>query len=97
MAASDQEDILTYFSNFGQCIDIIAPGWGILSSCSSLLTGCSNKHSYIKMSGTSMACPHATGVVAQVLEKFSEYYTLHGKSLVTNPITVKDVLQERIL
>lgn len=47
------------FSNYGDWVDICAPGTSIMST----LPG--NK--YGEMSGTSMACPHVSGVAALVL------------------------------
>ncbi len=47
------------FSNYGDWVDICAPGSGILST----LPG----SNYGMMSGTSMACPHVSGVAALVL------------------------------
>ena len=48
-----------YFSNYGDWVDIAAPGDEIASTCTS--------NSYYYMSGTSMACPYASGVAALVL------------------------------
>lgn len=49
----------TTFSNYGDWVDICAPGLDIVST----LPG--NEYGY--MSGTSMACPHVTGVAALVI------------------------------
>lgn len=49
------------FSNIGNCVDIYAPGEQILSSWS---TG-DNIINFL--SGTSMACPHTTGVMATLI------------------------------
>ncbi|CAG5171618.1 uncharacterized protein ALTATR162_LOCUS7352 [Alternaria atra] len=52
---------ISSFSNIGQCVDIYAPGEQILSSWS---TG----DAVINfLSGTSMACPHVTGVMATLM------------------------------
>ncbi|KAJ3100800.1 serine protease [Phlyctochytrium planicorne] len=56
VAASDNKDKLASFSERGPCVDIIAPGVDITSSW--------NNGKENTISGTSMATPHATGVLA---------------------------------
>jgi prepilin-type processing-associated H-X9-DG protein len=55
----DPDDTFTSFSNFGSKVDVIAPGEDILS------TWLGNGTNTI--SGTSMACPHVTGLLAVIL------------------------------
>ncbi len=62
VAASDNNDLLAGFSNFGLTnVDIVAPGVDILSTTYDVATGV---HGYGLNSGTSMAAPHVAGVVA---------------------------------
>jgi len=62
VGATDPNDRRSSFSNYGQCLDIFAPGRDVLSS---VHTSDSATASY---SGTSMACPHVSGAVAILLE-----------------------------
>lgn len=57
------------YSNYGDWIDISAPGgngdWGVESSVLSTIPN--NKYGY--MDGTSMACPHVSGVAALIVAR----------------------------
>jgi hypothetical protein len=66
VAAIDHNFIKAGFSNYGEHIDISAPGVSILSSVLS--------DSYELLNGTSMACPHVSGVAALVLSRFKYQY-----------------------
>jgi subtilisin family serine protease len=59
VASTDNRDQKSSFSNYGSWIDLAAPGTDIASTGSG--------SSYLWMSGTSMACPHVSGVAALVL------------------------------
>jgi len=63
VASTDHNDVKSYFSNYGSWVDIAAPGSDILS--------CKPNDSYQTMSGTSMACPHVSGVAALIVSKFA--------------------------
>jgi len=61
VGATNSIDNRAYFSNFGTCVDIFAPGEAITSAWIGSNTATST------ISGTSMASPHVAGVVAQHL------------------------------
>ena len=61
VGASDKDDTKPYFSNFGPCIDLYAPGVSIPSAAISGDTATA------LMSGTSMAAPHVAGAAALIL------------------------------
>lgn len=70
------------FSNIGTCVDIYAPGEQILSSWN---TG----ESVVNfLSGTSMACPHVSGVMAYLLA------SAEGSAFKTDPAGLKAKLLE---
>lgn len=57
-----QDGTKSSFSNYGEYVDICAPGSGILSTIPN--------DQYAKMNGTSMACPHVSGVAALIVSYF---------------------------
>ena len=61
VAATDQNDNKASFSNYGDWVDVAAPGVSILSTLPN--------NSYASWSGTSMACPHVAGIAALILSK----------------------------
>ncbi|KAF7935715.1 hypothetical protein BELL_0198g00090 [Botrytis elliptica] len=61
VGASALDDSRAYFSNYGTCNDIFAPGLSILS------TWIGSKYAVNTISGTSMASPHIAGLLAYYL------------------------------
>jgi len=61
VGATDITDARATFSNYGAVLDIFAPGVSILSTTNVGATGF--------MSGTSMATPHVTGLIAYFMSK----------------------------
>ncbi|KAL2269598.1 hypothetical protein VTJ83DRAFT_1782 [Remersonia thermophila] len=88
VGASAIDDSRAYFSNYGKCTDIFAPGLSILS------TWIGSKYATNTISGTSMASPHIAGLLAYYLSlqpaADSEYglATISPKKLKDNLIKI---------
>jgi thermitase len=65
VAATDSNDVLAWFSNYGPEVDVAAPGVGIYST---YLGG-----GYAFEDGTSMAAPHVAGLAALIWSEYPGY------------------------
>merc|ERR1712003_316677 len=61
VGSTDSNDARSYFSCYGTCVDIWAPGSSVLSLAHTSDSGTTT------LCGTSMACPHVSGAAALVL------------------------------
>lgn len=74
----------------GPAVEIAAPGYNIISTFPSdldLVDG--NKDGYTSMSGTSMAAPHVTGILALYKERFPSFSNKRLRELIT--MTAEDL------
>ncbi|WP_436497258.1 S8 family serine peptidase [Actinokineospora sp. HUAS TT18] len=78
VGATDDDDERASFSNFGSCLDIFAPGVGIVSSSASGDTSTEVKN------GTSMSAPQVAGALAVITGRYppgTAHRTLENKLL----------------
>ena len=73
VGAIDKDDLSYYFSNYGQAVDVCAPGVSIRS--------CIPNNGYANYSGTSMAAPHVSAAVAMLLLRYPNYSSGQIKNL----------------
>jgi subtilisin family serine protease len=66
VGATSEHDVLAPFSNYGKCVDILAPGWQILS------TMAKRANSSGPFYGTSQAAPLVAGAAALYLQNHPE-------------------------
>jgi subtilisin family serine protease len=88
VAATDEKDTLTYFSNYGKkTTHLAAPGSRIYST----IPG--NK--YRKLSGTSMACPHVAGAAALLWSKHPDWNYKKVKEVLLKTVDSISSLSEK--
>lgn len=76
VGASNYFDNEPYYTNYGTCVDIFAPGSLVLSaSFKDKMVNNVPVADYRTISGTSMAAPHVAGIAAIVLETHPEIQT----------------------
>ncbi|WP_299179566.1 S8 family serine peptidase [uncultured Aquimarina sp.] len=68
VGSTDSDDSVSYFSNWGDWVDLAAPGRRVWSTIG-YRNDRADKYDYY--SGTSMACPHVSGVAALIVSKFA--------------------------
>jgi subtilisin family serine protease len=90
VAATDHNDNLASFSNFGKVsVHLGAPGQDILSAV--------RNNGYAKFSGTSMASPHVAGVAALVWANDPSKTHLQVKQCVLDYVDVKPSLTDKVI
>ncbi|KAJ1729942.1 proteinase B [Coemansia biformis] len=89
VGATTITDERAWFSNFGKCVDVFAPGKDILS------TWIGSRSSTNTISGTSMASPHVAGLAAYLLS-LETNTTLSGAELKKKMLALatKDVVED---
>ena len=78
VSSTDTLDRKSWFSNYGQLVDIAAPGSDILA------TYVPNADSYVYLSGTSMACPYAAGAAGLILSVNTELTAAQVRDILLN-------------
>jgi subtilisin family serine protease len=81
VGATDANDSRAWFSNYGTCLDLYAPGVNITSAeiCSDDCTGTHN--------GTSMASPHVAGALALYLSANPSATARQARDAIVNAAT----------
>ncbi|KAG0750033.1 hypothetical protein G6F57_005815 [Rhizopus arrhizus] len=82
VGAFDEDDSVSYYSNFGKCVDIFAPGTNIKSIWPT------SKDATHKLTGTSMAAPHVAGAMAIFLSE-NDYTPLQLATYIKNTSTLR--------
>jgi len=82
-------DTRSSFSNFGDCVDVFAPGSAIKSAWHTGTTATST------ISGTSMASPHVAGVAARILSANPTFTPAQVAGVIRTTATTNVVLDSR--
>ena len=89
VAATSADNYQTGFSSAGNFVTVAAPGQGIMSTVP-VAQGNTPDDAYLMISGTSMACPHVSGVAALVVQAYRS--THNGKN--PSPALVRILIEQ---
>lgn len=90
VASTDKNDLLSTFSNYGKkTVHVAAPGTKILSTVLN--------HDYKELSGTSMATPHVSGLVAIIYSYYTGLSYKQAKNLVMSGGDILDSVKEKTI
>jgi subtilisin family serine protease len=89
VAATSADNYQTGFSSAGKFVTVAAPGQGIMSTVP-VAQGNTPDDAYLMISGTSMACPHVSGVAALVVQAYRS--THNGKN--PSPALVRILIEQ---
>ncbi len=70
VAALDHKNIKTTYSNYHPSVDLCAPGGVTLYNQEQGVLSTSPQNNYKYLQGTSMACPHVSGIAALIASKY---------------------------
>ena len=93
-------DNKTYYTNMGECVDVFAPGYAILSSdlCPpGSSNSCYNRVCRSFRSGTSQSSAIVAGAVALLLEKCPKLTHTEIKNMLRYTLSVKEVKNKKVL
>ena len=93
VAASDKNDRLAAFSNYGKTsVDLAAPGAEILST----YIGSTSDLYFYSDSGTSFAAPYVTGVAALLMSKYPKIQVSRIRSAILNSVDKVSALSNKV-
>lgn len=84
VSAIDSNNLMACFSSRGPKVEVCAPGVSILSTVPKGTCTFCDSTGYKQLSGTSMACPHASGLAALILKANPNYTNIQLRNCISS-------------
>ena len=84
VGATDSSDAIADFSNVGPEVTVVAPGVEILSTFPTYDVNGDTAHDFVEWDGTSMACPHVTGLASLVWSRVFQLNNAQVRDVIVN-------------